>query len=113
MGSTCRGIQSLTALPSLRRRQCRRVAAGGEFDPVVSGVAMPATDGPTMIREVHELRTAMPVVFTTGYAEEQLRDESGLPTCTSCPSRSRWRRSATRWGWCWLGWDNRLELGQY
>ena len=40
------------------------VQSGGEFDPVVSGVAMPATDGPTMIREVRELRTAMPVVFT-------------------------------------------------
>ena len=62
----------------MRRRHRRRVAAGGESDPVVSGVAMPATDGPTMIREVRKLRPAMPLLLLSGYAEEQLRDRIGI-----------------------------------
>ena len=39
---------------------------------------MPATDGPTMIREVRKLRPAMPVRIASGYAEEQLRDQIGI-----------------------------------
>ena len=45
---------------------------------IASDVAMPATDGPTMIREVRKLRPAMPVPFMSGYAEEQLRDQIGI-----------------------------------
>ena len=54
------------------------VHAGDESDPVVSDVAMPATDGPTMIREERKLRPAMPVLLMSGYAEEQLRDQIGI-----------------------------------
>ena len=54
------------------------VQAGGEFDLIVSDVVMPAMDGPTMIREVRKLRPAMPVLFMSGYAEEQLRDQIGI-----------------------------------
>ena len=54
------------------------VQAGGLFDLIVSDVVMPAMDGPTMIREVRKLRPAMPVLFMSGYAEEQLRDQIGI-----------------------------------
>ena len=51
------------------------VAAGGDFDVIVSDVVMPAMDGPSMIREVRKLRPQMPVLFMSGYAEEQLRHQ--------------------------------------
>ena len=54
------------------------VHAGDESDPVVSDVAMPATDGPTMIREVRKLRPATPVLFVSGYCERQLSDQIGI-----------------------------------
>ena len=54
------------------------VQNGGEFDVIVSDVVMPAMDGPTMIREVRKLRPAMPVLFMSGYAEEQLRNQIGI-----------------------------------
>jgi two-component system cell cycle sensor histidine kinase/response regulator CckA len=50
-------------------------ARGGEFDLVVSDVVMPAMDGPTMAREIRKLAPGLPVLFMSGYAEEQLRKE--------------------------------------
>jgi two-component system, cell cycle sensor histidine kinase and response regulator CckA len=52
-----------------------RVEQGGEFDLVVSDVVMPSLDGPAMAREIRKLAPAMPVLFMSGYAEEQLRRE--------------------------------------
>jgi len=54
------------------------VAGGAEFDLIVSDVVMPAMDGPSMAREVRKLRPAMPILFMSGYAEEQLRKELDL-----------------------------------
>ena len=54
------------------------VQGGGEFDLIVSDVVMPAMDGPTMIREIRKLHPALPVLFMSGYAEEQLRDQIGI-----------------------------------
>jgi two-component system cell cycle sensor histidine kinase/response regulator CckA len=51
------------------------VRAGGEFDLVVSDVVMPSMDGPAMAREIRLLIPGMPVLFMSGYAEEQLRRE--------------------------------------
>ncbi|MCB2080078.1 MAG: response regulator [Novosphingobium sp.] len=51
------------------------VRDGGEFDLVVSDVVMPVMDGPTMARKIRELAPDMPVLFMSGYAEEQLRRE--------------------------------------
>ena len=51
------------------------VQGGAEFDLIVSDVVMPAMDGPSMIREVRKLRPDLPVLFMSGYAEEQLRKE--------------------------------------
>ena len=54
------------------------VQGGGEFDLIASNVAVPATDGPTMIREVRKLRPATPVLFVSGYCERQLSDQIGI-----------------------------------
>jgi len=51
------------------------VAGGGEFDIVVSDVVMPGMDGPAMARSIRAIRPEMPVLFMSGYAEEQLRSE--------------------------------------
>ena len=49
------------------------VKGGGQFDLVVSDVVMPSMDGPAMAREIRKLVPDLPVLFMSGYAEEQLR----------------------------------------
>jgi len=49
------------------------VEEGGEFDLVVSDVVMPSMDGPAMAREIRKLQPRLPILFMSGYAEEQLR----------------------------------------
>ncbi len=61
------------------------VAGGAEFDLIVSDVVMPAMDGPSMVREVRKLRPAMPVLFMSGYAEQQLRNELDLDNVAFLP----------------------------
>lgn len=51
------------------------VASGGQFDLVVSDVVMPTMDGPAMARELRQIAPQLPVLFMSGYAEEQLRNE--------------------------------------
>ena len=61
------------------------VTGGAEFDLIVSDVVMPAMDGPSMIREIRKLRPAIPVLFMSGYAEEQLRSELDLDNVEFLP----------------------------
>ena len=46
---------------------------GEEFALLISDVVMPEMDGPTMVREARATRPTLPVLFMSGYAEEQLR----------------------------------------
>jgi two-component system cell cycle sensor histidine kinase/response regulator CckA len=55
------------------------VRGGASFDLVVSDVVMPSMDGPTMAREIRKIAPEMPVLFMSGYAEEQLRKEIDIP----------------------------------
>jgi two-component system cell cycle sensor histidine kinase/response regulator CckA len=54
------------------------VQGGGQFDMVVSDVVMPSMDGPAMVREIRKIAPHMPVLFMSGYAEEQLRSQIGI-----------------------------------
>ena len=51
------------------------VEKGGTFDLVVSDVVMPAMDGPAMAREIRKIQPDLPILFMSGYAEAQLRDQ--------------------------------------
>ena len=55
-----------------------RYAAQPSIDLVVSDVVMPTMDGPTMVRQLREGRPLLPVLFMSGYAEEQLRESIGI-----------------------------------
>ncbi len=52
-----------------------KVQQGGTFDLVLSDVVMPSMDGPAMAREIRKLVPDIPLIFMSGYAEEQLRKE--------------------------------------
>jgi two-component system cell cycle sensor histidine kinase/response regulator CckA len=54
------------------------VRQNADFDLVVSDVVMPSMDGPAMAREIRQLAPGLPVLFMSGYAEEQLRREIDL-----------------------------------
>ena len=55
------------------------IVSGGEFDLVVSDVVMPGMDGPAMVRQIRKARPDIPVLFMSGYAEENLRSEIDIP----------------------------------
>ncbi|WP_379554658.1 hybrid sensor histidine kinase/response regulator [Qipengyuania sp. DGS5-3] len=46
-----------------------------EFDMILSDVVMPVMDGPAMARAIRQIKPHIPILFMSGYAEEQLRNE--------------------------------------
>ena len=52
---------------------------------IVTDVMMPVMDGPTMVREIRKAHPAMPVLFMSGYAEEQLRKMIDLDNIAFLP----------------------------
>jgi two-component system cell cycle sensor histidine kinase/response regulator CckA len=52
---------------------------------LVSDVVMPLMDGPTMVREARKDYPGLPILFMSGYAEEQLRKSIDLPNVAFLP----------------------------
>ena len=50
----------------------------GGFDLLISDVMMPTMDGPTMVAHARERFPDLPILFMSGYAEEQLRRSINL-----------------------------------
>lgn len=58
---------------------------GRAYDLVVSDVVMPNMDGPTMAREIRKTQPGLPILFMSGYAEEQLRQSIDLDNVAFLP----------------------------
>jgi len=56
-----------------------------QFDMIVSDVVMPNMDGPTMARHVRKHYPELPILFMSGYAEEQLRKSINLDKVNFLP----------------------------
>jgi two-component system cell cycle sensor histidine kinase/response regulator CckA len=58
---------------------------GDEIALLISDVVMPMMDGPTMVREARKSRPELPVLFMSGYAEEQLRNSIDIENVAFLP----------------------------
>ncbi|MEP7315679.1 MAG: response regulator, partial [Sphingomicrobium sp.] len=54
-------------------------------DLLISDVVMPIMDGPTMVREARKTNPEMPILFMSGYAEEQLRKSIDIENVAFLP----------------------------
>jgi two-component system cell cycle sensor histidine kinase/response regulator CckA len=54
------------------------LAREGSVDLMISDVVMPTMDGPTTVREARKTHPDLPILFISGYAEEQLRKSIDL-----------------------------------
>ena len=59
--------------------------AGEEVALLISDVVMPLMDGPTMVREARKTYADMPILFMSGYAEEQLRKSIDIANVAFLP----------------------------
>ena len=61
------------------------VNRGEEIALLISDVVMPGMDGPTMVAEARKTRPELPILFMSGYAEEQLRKSIDLDKVAFLP----------------------------
>lgn len=62
-----------------------KLAGLDSVDLIISDVMMPQMDGPTMVQSIRRSRKDVPVLFMSGYAEEQLRQSIALPNVAFLP----------------------------
>ena len=58
---------------------------GDEIALLISDVVMPLMDGPTMVRTARKSRPDLPILFMSGYAEEQLRKSIDIANVAFLP----------------------------
>ena len=58
---------------------------GDEIALLITDVVMPLMDGPTMVREARKTRPDLPILFMSGYAEEQLRKSIDIANVAFLP----------------------------
>lgn len=61
------------------------LAKSAKPDLLISDVVMPSMDGPTMVRHVRNRYPDLPILFMSGYAEEQLRKSIDLDNVAFLP----------------------------
>ena len=68
-----------TVLTAENGEAALEILAGAEqVDLMISDVVMPTMDGPTTVREARKTHPDLPILFISGYAEEQLRKSIDL-----------------------------------
>jgi two-component system cell cycle sensor histidine kinase/response regulator CckA len=80
---TRHGYQVLTA--NNGEEALEIVEKGEEIALLISDVVMPVMDGPTMVREARKTRPDLPILFMSGYAEEQLRKSIDIANVAFLP----------------------------
>ncbi|MDQ3074098.1 MAG: response regulator [Pseudomonadota bacterium] len=63
----------------------RLAVCGEEVALLISDVVMPVMDGPTMVREARKTYPDVPILFMSGYAEEQLRKSIDIANVAFLP----------------------------
>jgi two-component system, cell cycle sensor histidine kinase and response regulator CckA len=61
------------------------IERGEDIALMISDVVMPGMDGPTTVREARKSRPDLPILFMSGYAEEQLRKSIDLDKVAFLP----------------------------
>jgi two-component system cell cycle sensor histidine kinase/response regulator CckA len=80
---TRHGYKVLTATNGEDALEC--LERGEKVDLLVSDVVMPLMDGPTMVREARKDYPHLPILFMSGYAEEQLRKSIDIDNVAFLP----------------------------
>jgi two-component system cell cycle sensor histidine kinase/response regulator CckA len=62
-----------------------KLAHEPRFDLLISDVMMPNMDGPTMARQARKAFPDLPILFMSGYAENELRQSINLPEVAFLP----------------------------
>jgi two-component system cell cycle sensor histidine kinase/response regulator CckA len=96
---TRHGYQVLTA--NNGEEALEIVDRGDEIALLISDVVMPLMDGPTMVREARKTRPDLPILFMSGYAEEQLRKSIDIANVAFLPKPFRFRSWPRRCGRRW------------
>src|SRR3546814_19809302 len=79
-------MQGYKVLTATDGEEALEVLARGEsIDLMISDVVMPNMDGPTMVRRARKSYPDLPVLFVSGYAEEQLRKSIDIDNVSFLP----------------------------
>ena len=80
---TRQGYKVVTAGNGEEALEC--LEGGESFDLLISDVVMPTMDGPTLVRHARAKYPELPILFMSGYAEEQLRKSIDIPNVAFLP----------------------------